>query len=86
MNNKQKKRLPKTKLRFKELLAKNSIGKLADAMNVTYTQLYPYKKDGANPTLLVLEQLAMGLSELRGENISVTDLLKVRKQPVKRPK
>jgi len=75
MSESQKKAKPKTKLKFEELLGDRSIGKLAKVMGVTYTQLYPYKKKGANPTLLALEQLAKGLSKLRNENVSVLDLL-----------
>lgn len=70
-----KKNVPKTKLRFSELLGKLSIGKLADEIGVTYTQLYPYKKDGANPTLFVLEQLAEGLSKIKNQDITVIDLI-----------
>ncbi len=73
---KKPERVPKTKLRFKELLGKLSIVELASKMGVTYTQLYYYKKKGANPTLLVLEDLAAALSEMRNEQISVMDLLK----------
>jgi predicted transcriptional regulator len=72
---KSKKTVPKTKLRFSKLLGDLSIGKLAKEIGVTYTQLYPYKKAGANPTLLVLEQLADGLSKLKNKDISVTDLI-----------
>lgn len=75
MSENQKKATPKTKLKFEELLGDRSISKLAKVMGVTYTQLYPYKKKGANPTLLALEQLANGLSELRNEEVSILDLL-----------
>lgn len=75
MSENQKKATPKTKLKFDELLGDRSISKLAKVMGVTYTQLYPYKKKGANPTLLALEQLAKGLSELRNEDVTISDLL-----------
>lgn len=75
MSEKKDRKLPRTNLKFKELLDGYSISELANYMGVTYTQLYPYKKRGANPTLLVLEQLAVGLSELRKEQITVADLL-----------
>lgn len=71
---------PKTRLRFDELLGNHSIGSLAKEMNITYTQLYPYKKAGANPTLLALEKLADGLSKLKGETVSVHDLLESKKK------
>jgi hypothetical protein len=83
VDRKTKKKVPKTKLRFSELLGDLPIGKLAEEIGVTYTQLYPYKRVGANPTLLVLEQLADGLSKLKNENVSVSDLLQ---QPKKRRK
>lgn len=83
MAEKTKKNSPKTKLRFSELLGDLPIGKLAKEIGVTYTQLYPYKKAGANPTLLVLEQLAEGLSKLRNEDVTVTDLIE---PPKKRKK
>jgi transcriptional regulator with XRE-family HTH domain len=73
-----KKKRPKTKLRFGELVSGLSMQALAKSLGVTYTQLYRYKKPGANPTLLVLEELASGLSELRGESLSVVDLLEQR--------
>lgn len=85
MSDKQKRATPKTKLKFEELLGDLSISKLAKVMGVTYTQLYPYKKKGANPTLLALEQLANGLSELRNEDVSILDLLD-HGQPNKKPK
>lgn len=69
------KKKPKTKLRFNELLGDHSIVQLAQKMNVTYTQLYPYKKIGANPTLLALEELAIGLSALLGRKILIEDLI-----------
>lgn len=81
-----KKSAPKTKLRFSELLGDLSIGKLAKAIGVTYTQLYPYKKAGANPTLLVLEQLAEGLSKLKNEDVSVVDLIEQPRQRQKKKK
>lgn len=70
-----KRNSPKTKLRFVELLGDLSITALAKTMGVTYTQLYPYKKPGANPTLLFLEKMAKGLSELKGEPIYIADLI-----------
>lgn len=75
VDKKKKRIVPKTKLRFTELLGDLSISELAKEIGVTYTQLYPYKKKGANPTLLALEQLADGLSKLRNESVSVFDLL-----------
>lgn len=75
-----KQKSPKTRLRFDELLEGHSIGSLAKEMNITYTQLYPYKRAGANPTLLALEKLADGLSKLKGKEISVYDLLEIKKK------
>ena len=73
-------RRPKTKLKFKELLGEQSIVQLAKKMNITYTQLYPYKKHGANPTLLALEDLAEGLSKLLGKEIKIADLISSKRQ------
>jgi len=84
MAEKSKKNAPKTKLRFSELLGDLSIGRLAKEIGVTYTQLYPYKKDGANPTLFVLEQLAEGLSKLKNQDVSVIDLIESPKQKGKK--
>lgn len=83
MAEKLKKNTPKTKLRFSELLGDLPIGKLADEIGVTYTQLYPYKKAGANPTLLALEKLAEGLSKLKNEPVTIVDLIE---KPKKRKK
>lgn len=66
---------PKTQLRFEELLGDFSIIDLANQIGVVYTQLYAYKKSGANPTLLVLEQIAEGLSKLHGKKIRIRDLI-----------
>jgi hypothetical protein len=71
------KRKPKSKILLNELLEDYSVVDLAKVMNVVYTQLYPYKKPGANPTLLILEQLAEGLSRLHGKPISPLDLIEV---------
>ncbi|WP_142699378.1 hypothetical protein [Bdellovibrio sp. ZAP7] len=84
MAEKKKKIAPKTKLQFSELLGDLPIGKLAQEIGVTYTQLYPYKKAGANPTLLVLEQLAEGLSKLRNEKVSVIDLIQPKQEKRKK--
>lgn len=84
MSNKIKKITPKTKLRFSELLGDLSIVQLADEIGVTYTQLYPYKKDGANPTLLALEQLAAGLSRLKNEHVTIVDLIQKPKRKLKK--
>lgn len=84
MAGKSRKSVPKTKLRFSELLGDLSIGKLAKEIGVTYTQLYPYKKHGANPTLLVLEQLADGLSKLRNQDVTVIDLIEPPNQKKKK--
>lgn len=70
-----KRKSPKTRLRFAELLGDLRIGDLARKMGVTYTQLYPYKRPGANPTLLALEQIARGLSDLKGTKVSIKDLI-----------
>ena len=75
----KKARKPKSKLRFAELLGKHSIVQLAKHMGVTYTQLYSYKKAGANPTLLALEQIADGLSKVTGRKVSVLDLIDIPK-------
>ncbi|MCO5113408.1 MAG: hypothetical protein M9899_04455 [Bdellovibrionaceae bacterium] len=72
---KKKAIIPKTKFRFSELLGDTSILELADEMGVTYTQLYPYKKPGVNPTLLAMEQIAEALSRIRHEKITVIDLI-----------
>lgn len=85
MASKNSKSSPKTKLRFDELLEGYSITQLAREMDVTYTQLYPYRKSGANPTLLALENLALGFSKIRGEKISVVDLID-HEEPKKRKK
>jgi len=66
---------PKTQLRFQELLGDYSVIDLANAIGVVYTQLYAYKKEGANPTLLALEQIAEGLSKLHGKKIRISDLI-----------
>ena len=67
---------PRTRLRLDEHLGGFSLVDLGREMGVVYTQLYPYRKPGANPTLLVLEKLVAGLSRLRGRKITVMDLLK----------
>lgn len=69
--------MKKTKLRLKEYLADHKITVLATHMDMTYTQLYKYFKDDANPTLLMLDRLADGLSKLRGEEIHLIDLLEI---------
>ena len=66
---------PKTQLRFEELLGEHSIIDLANEIGVVYTQLYAYKKEGANPTLLVLEQIAKGLTKLKGKKVLIRDLI-----------
>lgn len=66
---------PRTQLRFEELLGEHSIIDLANEIGVVYTQLYAYKKEGANPTLLVLEQIANGLTKLKGKKILIRDLI-----------
>ena len=71
---------PQTQLRLNELLGDFSVIDLAKEIGVVYTQLYAYKKDGANPTLLALEQIAEGLSKLHGKKIRIRDLLIERKQ------
>lgn len=74
---------PKTKLLFNELLGHHSILQLAKYMNVTYTKLYPYKKEGANPTLLGLEELAKGFSLLLGKEVRISDLVEGQMKPEK---
>ena len=72
MANKKK---PKSKILFDEHLGAETMLALAKKMGITYTQLYPYRKSGVNPTLLALEQLAEGLSKLHGKVISPIDLI-----------
>lgn len=78
------KKKPKTNLRFNELLGDHSIIALARHMGVTYTKLYPYKKDGANPTLLGLEELAKGFEKLLGRKITISDLIQSKPRLKKR--
>lgn len=66
---------PKAQLRLEELLGQYSVIDLANEIGVVYTQLYAYKKTGANPTLLALEQIAKGLSKLHGKKIRIRDLI-----------
>ena len=72
-----KKKRPETKLIVEELLDGYCKTDLARIMGITYTQLYKYTGEGANPTLLMLERLASGLSELRNEEISLIGLLNI---------
>ncbi len=60
---------------IEELLGEDSVTDLANQIGVVYTQLYAYKKSGANPTLLALEQIAEGLSKLHGKKIRIRDLI-----------
>ncbi len=69
------KKKPKTHLRFNELLGEHSIVTLAKHMDVTYTKLYPYKKEGANPTLKGLEDLADGFGKLLGRTVLISELI-----------
>lgn len=66
---------PKTKLNLSKLLKGHKKTELALLIGVPYTQLYKYLEDGANPTLLMLERLAEGLSKLRNEKITLNELL-----------
>lgn len=75
---KGKQNTPNTKLRFSEFLEGVSITKLANEMGLTYTQLYQYKKSGANPTLLTMEKLAEALSQIRQERITIIDLIAIK--------
>ncbi|MGE4131415.1 MAG: hypothetical protein AB7F86_07235 [Bdellovibrionales bacterium] len=79
-------RKPRTKLLFNELLGEQSIIQLANKMGVVYTSLYYYKEDGANPTLLGLEDLAKGLSKLTNKPVSILDLIKLPDEKAKGPK
>jgi hypothetical protein len=68
---------PRTKLRVQELLGDRSAVDLADAMGLKfYTQVYKYTKDEANPTLLMMEQLADGFSKILRKRVKVGDLIK----------
>ena len=73
---KSKPEQPRTRLLLDELLGEYSLVDLGREMGVVYTQLYAYRKAGANPTLLVLEKMAGALSRLRGKKITIMDLLK----------
>lgn len=66
---------PRAQLKLDELLGGYSLIDLANQIGVVYTQLYAYKKSGANPTLLVLEQITDGLSKLHGKKIRIRDLI-----------
>ncbi len=71
-----RKKKPKSHLKVRELLGERSVSDLADVMGLKfYTQIYPYTRKGANPTLLMLEQLASGLSKLLGRKIKVTEII-----------
>lgn len=69
-------RRPRTRLRIKQLLKGHSASDLADAMGIRfYTQVYRYLGSDVNPTLLALEEIADGLSQLLKRRISVSELL-----------
>ncbi len=73
------KKIPSTKLKLNKYLEGYKITELGNIMNIPYTQLYKYKSAGANPTLLMIERLAIGLSRLRGKKVTVYDLLEVKR-------
>ena len=66
---------PKTKILVNELLGEFKLSDVSREAGILYPQLHRYTKDGANPTLLVLEQIADGLSKLHGKKISPSDLI-----------
>lgn len=66
---------PRTRLRFNELMAGYTMRELAVKVGMEYTRLYPYTREGANPTLLILERLAVGISELTGKKVTARDLI-----------
>lgn len=67
----------KTKLILQDHLDGHKITELAKHMDVTYTQLYQYLKDDANPTLSMLDRLAKGLSKMKGQKVNVIELLEI---------
>ena len=71
----RKKEKPVTRLRLDKLLGDHSVIELSKEMGVIYTQIYPYRRIGANPTLLILEKMAKGLSKLNGRKISISELI-----------
>lgn len=74
---------PKTKILVEKFLGEFKLSDVSRETGILYPQLHRYTKAGANPTLLVLEQIAMGLSKLRGEPISPCDLIDNRKPKAK---
>ncbi len=66
---------PKTKILVKKYLGEYKLSDVCRVTGILYPQLHRYTKAGANPTLFVLEQIANGLSELRGKKISPSDLI-----------
>lgn len=75
-----KRNKPKTKLRIKKLIKGQKITELAKAMGIPYTQVYKYLEDDVNPTLLILERFAEGLSKIHGKKIGLIDLLEIKKK------
>lgn len=70
--------MKRTKLKLQEHLEGYKITELARHMdNMTYTQLYKYLSDNSNPTLLMLDRLARGLTKLKGEEVTIVDLLEI---------
>lgn len=69
--------MAKTKFILKEHVDGYKITELAKHMDMTYTQIYKYLNDDANPTLAMLDRFAEGLSKLKNKKISVLDLLEI---------
>lgn len=70
--------VPKTKIKdISTLLDGRKITELAHIMEIPYTQLYQFNREGANPSVLSLDNLAEGLCRLHGRKISILDLFDV---------
>ena len=79
------KKKPKTKIKIVEHLGEFKLSDLARETGLLYPQLHRYNQTGANPTLLVLENIAEGLTKLCGKKFTVLDLLETRKPKKKKP-
>jgi hypothetical protein len=67
---------PLTKLKVDQLLGERSKHELATAMGLKfYNQIYQYLGGEANPTLLMLEKLARGLTKVCGKRVSIAQIL-----------
>lgn len=66
---------PKTKIKkLSSLLEGKKITELALIMEIPYTQLYQLNKEGANPSILSLDNLALGLSKLHNKKVKFSEL------------